>query len=90
MDYEWDPAKADANTAKHGIHFPDAVSVFEDDAAFTVHDPHIDEERFLTIGADAIGRILVVAYTFRIRKIRIISARKATRAERMHYAKGQR
>ena len=90
MHYEWDATKADANVAKHGVHFPDAVSVFDDDEAFTIHDPHPDEERFITIGADALGRVLVVVYTFRIRRIRLISARKATRTERMNYVRGQR
>lgn len=90
MRYEWDPAKEDSNVAKHGIHFPDAVSVFDDDGAFTIHDPHPTEERFITIGTDALGRVLVVVYTFRIRHIRLISARKATRAERITYARRRR
>jgi uncharacterized DUF497 family protein len=90
MDYEWDPAKADANAARHGVQFSDAVFVFDDDRAFTIHDPHPDEERFVTIGTDPLGRVLVVVYTFRFRRIRLISARKATRAERRAYARGER
>lgn len=90
MRYEWGVAKVDANATKHGVLFPDAVAMFDDAGAFTIHDPHPDEERFITIGEDALGRILVGVYTYRVRNIRIISARKATRAERMNYARGRR
>jgi hypothetical protein len=89
MDYEWDEAKAAANAAKHGIHFHDAVEVFSDRRAITLHERHPDEERFITIGMDALVRLLVVVYTWRDGTIRLISARKATRAERINYAKGQ-
>ncbi|MBW4688193.1 MAG: BrnT family toxin [Komarekiella atlantica HA4396-MV6] len=65
--------------------FADAVSVFADDAAITIVDEHPDEERFITIGMDAFGRILVVVYTWRDECIRLISARKATRYERIQY-----
>lgn len=63
MDYEWDPAKAQANLDKHGIDFADAVTALEDETAITVEDDYPDEERFITIGIDALGRILVVVYT---------------------------
>lgn len=64
----------------------DAVSVFADDFAITVMDEHPDEERFVTIGMDALARILVVVYTWRGEScIRLISARKATRRERQQY-----
>lgn len=64
----------------------DAVSVFADDFAITVMDEHPDEERFVTIGMDALSRILVVVYTWRGENcIRLISARKATRRERQQY-----
>jgi uncharacterized DUF497 family protein len=90
MHYEWDRAKAAANLAKHGIHFSDAVSVFADGGAISIHDPHPEETRFITIGMDAFSRVLVVVYTFRIEHVRLISARKATRAERAVYARGDR
>jgi len=86
VDCEWDPAKADANLKKHGIRFADAVSVLEDDSALTIRDPHAeDEERWITVGADALGRILVVVYTWRDDRVRIISARLATSREREQY-----
>jgi uncharacterized protein len=85
MDYEWDKNKARANRRKHGIDFADAVSVLEDDKALTIDADDPDEERFVTIGGDALGRIVVVVYTFRESRIRIISARKATPRERKQY-----
>jgi hypothetical protein len=86
MDYEWDTNKAQSNHQKHGIDFADTVSVFVDDFAITVMDEHPDEERFVTIGMDALGRVLVVVYTWRSEScIRLISARKATRRERQQY-----
>lgn len=85
MEYEWDEDKAASNQSKHRIDFADAVSVFADDAAITIVDEHPDEERFVTIGMDAFGRILVVVYTWREQRIRLISARKATRHERKQY-----
>ncbi|MBD0319414.1 MAG: BrnT family toxin, partial [Gemmatimonadetes bacterium] len=66
MHYEWDAAKAAANVMKHGVQFSDAVSVFGDDEAISIHDPNPEEERFITIGMDAFARVLVVVYTFRI------------------------
>ncbi len=85
MEYEWNDEKAASNVRKHRIDFADAVSVFADDAAITIVDEHPDEERFITIGIDAFGRILVVVYTWRGDHIRLISARKATRHERKQY-----
>lgn len=89
MDYEWDPNKAHSNQEKHGIRFADAVAVLEDPFAITIPDDHADEERFITIGEDAFGQVLVVAYTYRGEMtIRIISARVATRQERRKYREG--
>jgi uncharacterized protein len=86
MEYEWDTNKAKSNYQKHGIDFADAVSVFTDDFAITVIDEHPDEQRFVTIGMDALGRIIVVVYTWRGEScIRLISARKATRRELQQY-----
>ena len=85
MAYQWNRDKAAANLRKHGIDFADAVSVFSDDLAITIPDQRFDEERFVTIGIDAFGRILVVVYTMRDDQIRIISARKATRQEQQQY-----
>jgi uncharacterized DUF497 family protein len=88
MSYQWDREKAGANLNKHGIDFADAVSVFSDDLAITVMDERFAEERFVTIGIDALGRILVVVYTWRDDEIRLISARKALRHERTQYEEG--
>ncbi|MGH7998505.1 MAG: BrnT family toxin [Brasilonema sp.] len=85
MRYQWDPNKAAANLRKHGINFADAVSVFSDDLAITIPDERFNEERFITIGVDAFGRVLVVVYTWRGEQIRLISARKATLREQKQY-----
>ncbi len=85
MSYQWDKNKAVANFRKHGIDFADSVFVFSDDMAITVADERFDEERFVTIGMDAMGRTLVVIYTWRGDEIRLISARLATRKERKQY-----
>jgi len=89
MTYQWDRDKAIANLCKHEIDFADAVSVFSDDLAITMVDERFDEERFITIGVDAFGRILVVVFTWRGDDIRLISARKATRQERTQYEEGE-
>lgn len=88
MSYEWDPKKSVSNLRKHGIDFADAVIALEDELALTVDDNHLNEQRFITIGTDALGRVLVVVYTFRGEKIRIISAREATPRERRQYGEG--
>jgi uncharacterized protein len=88
MAYQWDKDKAAVNLRKHGIDFADAVSVFSDDLAITTPDERFDEDRFITIGLDALGRVLVVVYTWRGQKIRLISARPATRQERRQYEEG--
>jgi uncharacterized protein len=90
MGYEWDPAKAESNLSKHGVRFADAVIVFSDEGALTIDDPHPDEERYVTIGVDALARPLVVVWTWRDETtIRLISARRATRTEQRHYARGE-
>jgi uncharacterized DUF497 family protein len=84
--FEWDPAKAAKNLAKHGVHFADAVAVLEDELALTIRDLHFgNEERWITIGMDPVGRLLVVVYTWRGEQIRLISARPATPRERRQY-----
>ena len=88
--YEWNPAKAKSNGAKHGVRFADAVGVFADERALTVEDPRRAEERWVTMGMDAFARLVVVVYTRREDTIRLISARKATRSERLHDAREER
>ncbi len=89
MECEWDPAKSRSNFRKHGIGFADAALVLEDDEALTIRDSDELEERWSTIGLDALGRMLVVIYTWRGDRIRLISARGATARERQQYEKGQ-
>jgi uncharacterized DUF497 family protein len=68
-----------------GIRFADAVFALEDDDAVTIRDAEEQEERWVTVGLDAVGRVLVVVYTWRERRIRLISARAATANERQRY-----
>jgi hypothetical protein len=88
--FEWDPAKAAANVKRHGISFHGAAAVLADPLSTTFPDEvhSEDEARFLTIGAAALGNILVVAHTERIDTICIVSARRATRQERAFYEQG--
>lgn len=86
MELEWDPRKAIANLRKHGVDFADAGTVLHDEQAITIPDESSDaEDRFITLGMDALGRVLVVVYTWRGDRPRLISARKATPRERRHY-----
>ena len=86
MQYEWDPPKARANAKKHGVRFADAVTALEDDRAVTVEDPDSEgERRFVSLGTDANGQLLVTVFTLRADTIRIISARKASKQERQRY-----
>ena len=86
MNYQWDPDKAQSNLEKHNVDFADAVGVFEDEWALTIQEQDVnDEQRFVTLGMDFLGRILVVVYTYRDDDIRLISARRATKRERRTY-----
>lgn len=88
MDYEWDPVKSRINLSKHGVHLADAAGALEDELALTIRDPDCDEEeRWVTLGLDSVGRFLVVVWTLRDDWVRIISARKATARERRLYEK---
>ena len=83
--FEWDKTKAKQNQEKHGVSFADTFAVFEDAGALTLDQVVSGEERHITIGMDAFGRVLVVVYLWRGDRIRIISARKATRSEVRQY-----
>lgn len=87
MEFEWDVYKAAQNLAKHGVSFDEASTVFGDPLSGTVRDPRPAprELRFVTIGLATSQRLLVVAHTDRDDRIRIISARRATRRERREY-----
>jgi len=82
-DVEWDPRKATANLKKHGVDFADAATVFHDDEAVTIREDAEGEDRYITIGMDALGSLLV--YTWRGDRPRLISARKAEPREREQY-----
>ena len=83
--FEWDRRKVEINLKKHAVDFADAVAVFSDDSAITLQDDSNGEERFVSVGLDAVGRVLVVAFSWRGERIRLISARRATRRERRQY-----
>jgi uncharacterized protein len=86
VSYEWDPVKAQANFERHGIHFADAGTTLEDDLALTIRGPFSeDEDRWITLGKDAAGRLLVVVYAWRGDDARLISARPATPGEKTQY-----
>jgi uncharacterized DUF497 family protein len=90
LQFEWDPAKAAENLAKHGVSFEEAATVFRDILSATGQDPDhsVGEERFVTFGVSTSGRLLVVAHTEHGDIIRIISARLATAGERKIYEEG--
>ena len=90
MRFEWDPKKAATNLRKHGVSFDEAATVFQDDLSLTGDDPDhsVNEERFITFGVSSTGRLLVVSHTERGDRIRIVSARLATRSERKLYEEG--
>lgn len=90
MHFEWDDDKAEANLAKHGVSFEEALTCFYDLRQVAFYDPEHseDEDRELLIGHSDQGRLLMVSYTLREPMIRLISARKATRQETKTYAQG--
>ena len=85
--FEWDPDKARDNEQKHGVSFLEASEVFDDDYSSSVPDPDhsADEERYLIFGISKQGRYVVVSYTERGDRIRLISARQMTPRERRAY-----
>jgi uncharacterized DUF497 family protein len=89
--FEWEENKAKRNVAKHGVSFEEASTVFSDPFELTIHDPlHSEEEdRFVSLGESFKRRLLVVVFTERGDRIRLISARKATRRERKQYEEGK-
>jgi uncharacterized protein len=89
LKIEWDQAKSRSNRRKHGIGFEEAATVFYDDNALLLADPDhsVGEDRFVLLGLSAALRVIVVCHCYRTDDeiIRIISARKASRAERLVY-----
>lgn len=90
MEFEWNLDKAALNLEKHGVSFQEAATVFNDSLSTTFPDPDhsIGESRYVIIGISRFGQVLVVAHTERGEKLRIISARRATRQERRFYEEG--
>lgn len=90
-NYEWDPKKAAANYAKHGVCFAEAATVLDDERALTISDDvsDPDEERFVTLGLSAAARMLIVVYAYRRERIRLISARLAAPHECQQYEGAQ-
>jgi len=85
--FEWEPKKARKNIEIYGVSFDEACTAFKDTLSLTIHDPlhSDDEDRFILIGNSYKNRLLVIVHTERRDKIRIISARKATKKERKQY-----
>ena len=92
FNFEWDPQKAATNASKHGISFERAATVFRDREALSLYDrAHSEsEDRWITLGMDSQGQLLVVSHTWRERgegmaSCRLISARKSTKTEAQQY-----
>ena len=86
MHFEFDPAKAHSNLRKHSVSFAHAEQALRDPMAITIEDPDtVGEQRFVTLGMDALGRVIVVVHTQRGEQTRLISARKASRGEAEQY-----
>ena len=90
MEFDGDPRKAARNLRRHNVSFGEAATVFSDPSSTTVPDPDHshNEDRSITIGLSHRGRLLMVAHTDRGDRLRIISARALTRAERTQYEEG--
>lgn len=91
LSFEWDRRNAQTNITKHRVSFDEASTAFADPASITIFDSDHseDEDRYVLLGHSSKRRLLVVAFTERGERIRIISARVATRAERIQYEEGQ-
>jgi hypothetical protein len=87
LQFQWDPEKARSNLTKHGVSFDEASTAFKDVLSITISDPlhSEDEERLVLIGRSCRNRLLVIVHTDRDDRVRVISARPATRRERSRY-----
>jgi uncharacterized DUF497 family protein len=88
-EFEWDDEKAMSNLKKHDVSFEEGTTIFNDPLIATIFDPDHsgDEERYISMGISVQGQLLVVVHTERGKRIRLISCRKATSAERKAYEK---
>jgi hypothetical protein len=91
LTFEWDTQKARSNLVKHSVSFDEATTAFWDPLSITISDPlHSEfEERFVLIGYSLHNRLLVVVHAERGGRIRVISARTATRRERLGHEKNK-
>jgi uncharacterized DUF497 family protein len=88
MKVTWDPTKAEHNKLKHGVRFPDVEAVLYDPHSVIEEDlSTVDEQRFIVLGKGRASRLFVVVYAYRADRVRLISARKASRAEIRAYEK---
>jgi uncharacterized protein len=87
VEFEWDDAKAESNLAKHGVSFEEALTVFDDPLAAIFDDEHhsLGERREIIVGYSYRSRLVLVSFVERSDRVRIISARPATRRERTGY-----
>ncbi|RIK31669.1 MAG: hypothetical protein DCC56_05660 [Anaerolineae bacterium] len=87
FEFEWDDEKAESNLEKHGVSFEEAATIFNDPYIATIADPDhsMDEERYVSLGVSVVMRLLSVAHVYRNERVRLISARKATKAEKKYY-----
>lgn len=92
LNFEWDPQKAQSNRAKHGVRFEEAATVFKDPSMLTLYDDEHsrNEDRWISMGISARGRLLVVCHTFErevpaATTVRIFSSRRATQREISQY-----
>lgn len=90
MKFEWDKQKAKSNLSKHGISFEEAQTVFDDPLYVDFYDPDHseDENPYITVGESSNSRVLLISYTERGDKIRLISARQVTKQELIAYQEG--
>jgi uncharacterized DUF497 family protein len=87
LQFEWDSTKAEANKVKHGVSFEEAITVFADPLARIFEDPQHSEteRREIIIGRSAKQNLILVSFVEEDDRVRLISARKATRTERKEY-----
>jgi len=90
MEFDWDETKAKTNLSKHGVSFDEAMTTFDDPFYVDFYDPDHsdDEERYIMIGQSKNNRLLVLSYTERENRARLISVREATRSEKNAYEEG--
>jgi uncharacterized DUF497 family protein len=91
VQFEWDPAKERRNRILHRVPFMEAATVFDDPFQWTIEDPDHStaEARYLTTGFSNRKRLVIVSHTYRFRRVRIITARLATKTERHVYEEGE-